>query len=182
MGLESIVFGYIMVPNRDYIEHNRQAIAAFPFDKEYPFTNIFWLDSPAQYYFPLIGMTGSYKEIEYRWSEWLWKFSQLLSRLEAIEAHVHLHCIYGCLAWELKPKSVCERQLPPPATLVGQQWGITEAPPDDFSIDPSWGSHIVQLNQETGKAEPYRWDKFVERWTKPPMPPKRPKKWWQLWR
>ncbi len=128
MGHQSCISGYILQrDDRRSIEHNRGAVAAYPFDEVFPFTNIFWFDSPADYFFPLIGLTGSYKQVEEFWSEWLWKFSQLLSRLEALEAYVNLDCVGGEFRWKLKAWSV-HQELPLPPSLVGERWGITKAP------------------------------------------------------
>jgi hypothetical protein len=161
----SVVSGYIVTRHEQYIEQNRQAIAAYPFDELYPFTNIFWDGTPERYFHPLIGLTGAYRTIEEAWSEWLWKFSQLLSRLEAIEARVTLDCIIGSYSWELRPRAYC-----PPIqhveSFIGQPWVITQAPADDFSVDPEWLQRCERnqvYDSATGVWLPYRWDRFVER-------------------
>jgi hypothetical protein len=165
MSHRSIVSGYIVAWGEKYMEQNLQAIATYPFDDPYPFTNIFWGGTPARYFYPLIGLTGSYRSIEEVWSEWLWKFGQLLSRLEAIEARVSLDCSIGSYSWEFRPRAKC-----PPMqqieSFIGQPWVITQAPADDFSIDPEWlrQSERDQVYDSATKVwQPYRWDHFVER-------------------
>lgn len=153
----SIVFGYIIC--RDYsMQANLQAISRFDFDEKYPFTNIFWGDSPAQYFLPTIGFTGSYKSLEEDWEEWLWKFTQLLSRLESIEAHVNLHGLWGNFSYDLKPKSYISHidkphEKPYPEIVKGDEWVITSAPEWDFSLRP-----------DLLEQYPNRWNKFVKRW------------------
>jgi hypothetical protein len=166
MGHMSVVSGYVVARGEQYMEQNLRAIATYPFDDPYPFTNIFWGGSSARYFYPLIGLTGSYRLIEEAWSEWLWKFSQLLSQLEAIEARVSLDCIIGSYSWELHPRPNC-----PPfqqvKSFIGQPWVITEAPADDFSVDSEWLQQCERNRQVYDKASgvwrPYHWDRFVER-------------------
>lgn len=172
MGHISLVNGYIQLRNtgrhydgvRPYREQQQlglqdamNTIAEFNFDEIYPFTNIFWGGSPSQYSLPVIIFGGSYKQIEENWNEWLWKFSQMLSSLEATEANVSLDCMLGNYAWQLHPHCWrCDSTLL--TKLNGQQWGITKAPEDDFSIDLP-GRPRYDSNSQ--------WDKFVERWLEP---------------
>jgi hypothetical protein len=176
MGCDSIVTGYIQSWGRSRAEqntmdefwaYNQEVIATYPFDTAYPFTNIFWCDSPAQYFRPLIGFVGSYKQIEEYWSEWLWKFAQLLSNLEAYRARVYLNCVMGHHFWELEPESVFLGVPDSLRSLRGEKWGIVKAPENDFSIDPSWlATHREKSlwNVETGQFDHVVWDKYVERW------------------
>jgi hypothetical protein len=95
----------------------------------------------------------------------LWKFSQLLTCLEALRAQVSLDCVIGSYRWELRPKANCHpiRQV---ATFVGEPWVITSAPEHDFSIDPDWLRECEQNQQydpATDRWLPYRWERFVER-------------------
>ncbi len=148
-----------------YMQQNLQAIASYAFDDPYPFTTIFWGGTPARYFCPLIGLTGSYRSIEEVWSEWLWKFSQLLSRLEAIEARVSLECIIGSYTWELQPRASCP-PMQQVTSFIGQPWVITHAPPTDFSIDPEWLQRCERnqvYDSESGEWRPYKWEQFVER-------------------
>jgi hypothetical protein len=167
MGTESIISGYIRTAGENFMEQNRRAIAEYPFDNVWPFRNIFWSDSPARYGYPVIGFAGSYKQVEEVWSEWLWKLSQLLSRLEAIDARVSLDCLIGHFCWRLEPRSMYQR-LPRPGTWVSECWGITEAPEQDFSIDPEWlgqtERNLSTWDTDTGDWMSYKWDRFVERW------------------
>jgi hypothetical protein len=174
MGTESIVSGHIKMRSEHHVgqllqvQRTKEALDAFTFDEVYPFTNIFWCDSPARYSGAVIAFAGSYKQIEEVWHHWLWKISQLLSTLDASEAIVTLDCIMGTYQWRLIPRISYDilhlRQKQDwPETLVGQQWGVIEAPQDDFSISPEW----LKLNgviDDAGVIQPYTWDKFVDRW------------------
>jgi hypothetical protein len=175
MGTQSVVTGYISLRSHESVEPAREVIATYPdYDAVWPFTNIFWADSPAQYFSPVVGFAGSYKQIEEVWAEWLWKFSRLLSRLDAYEAVVHLDSIIGTHFWRLRAK----RWIAPlPAgermgSLIGSDWVIVEAPDDDFSIDPEWLAwtehNLMDVDEQTGQLYPYKWDKFVERGIEPP--------------
>ncbi len=140
MGHESIVYGYIMESDGHH-EENKVAIAQFSFDELYPFSNIFWCDSSARYWHSVIGFTGSCKQIEPDWNEWMWKFSQLLSTLEASQAVVNLDGYMGSFAWKFRPLSVQRRLSAPRPTaplspfLKDEQWVIYETPDLDFSLD-----------------------------------------------
>jgi hypothetical protein len=154
---ESVVYGYIKLSSHGLLQAARSAIRQFEFDEVFPFTNIFWSDSPASYNYPVIGFAGSYKQVEEAWNEWLWRFSQLLSRLDAVEARVSLACVLGHYEWKLEPAARYRQQrgVAVAAPLTGQQWGITEAPANDFSIHPEWLEHF-----------PAGADQVVERWPK----------------
>jgi hypothetical protein len=138
---ESVVTGFIKLRKHDLAESSIKVVNEFEFDEVYPFTNIFFGVSPAAYGFPVIGFAGSYKQIEEYWNEWLWKFSQLLARLDAREAHVNLSCILGDYDWKLEPRLRFEnRQCFD--SMRGQVWGIIESPEPDFSRDTTWLSHF----------------------------------------
>lgn len=174
MGSQSIVHGYILERDTRYMTENRLAIGSYDFDERYPFTNIFWGGSPNQYFFPVIGFTGSYNQIEAHWSEWLWKFSQMLSGLEAREAHVYLKSIRGHHYWRLEPQSIfLQRQMSGkdrdagglPRSLKGEQWGIADASPDDFTLTPWPGDNSRAIKIEgQNELETIEWTQFVERW------------------
>lgn len=172
MGTISLVNGCIQLPVTDryndgvrpyrqqqqlLLQDAMHTINAFEFDEVYPFTNIFWGGSPAQYFLPVVIFGGSYKQIEESWNEWLWKFSQMLSTLEAAKACVHLECIYGKFSWRLEPRSRHFGVVARPP-YKGEQWGIVEGPEDDF---------ITGLPDAPQRGLSGRWDKFVEQWTKP---------------
>lgn len=180
MGHQSVISGYIKLTGSHHIDQTRETISSFPFDEVWPFSNIFWCDSPAIYHGNVIAFAGSYKQIEEVWSEWLWKFSQLLQQLEAEDAYVHLDCIIGNYSWRLLPKPLHDwnasldtntRVSPIPQSMIGQPWGIVEAPDDDFSIDPIWiasiESNLATLNKDTGEYIPYHWTRQVPRWLLP---------------
>lgn len=150
MGNQSIVNGYILVPEFSYIDSNMKAISSHNFDDQYPFTNIFWRGPRDQYFMPVIAIAGSYREIENDWNEWLWKFSQLLSSLEAIRAKIYLDCILGDWKWVLKPESLIRKKGSRGESFIGQTWGISSGPEDDFSLRNPW----------IGK-----WPKTVRRWS-----------------
>lgn len=165
MGSESIVSGHIQI--RGAVEETKAAINSFDFfDEKWPFTNIFWCDSPAQYLCPVVGFAGSYKQVEEVWSEWLWKFGQLLTTLDAYEARVNLKCIIGDYSWRLMPKICCQSNSWP-KTMIGQQWVIVSTPEQDFSIDPEWlryvENNLATPNKETGELIWYKWEDFLER-------------------
>jgi hypothetical protein len=174
MGSQSIVHGYILERDTQWMTENRLAIQSFNFDERYPFTNIFWGESPHQYFFPAIGFIGSYNQIEAHWKEWLWKFSQMLSCLEAWEAHVYLNSIRGQHYWQLEPQSVYlgrqmsgqdkkSGELPP--SLKGEPWGIVEAPQNDFTLTPWPEDNSRSIwNPEQNKFESNEWTQYVERW------------------
>ena len=172
MGNDSVVSGYIKIFDKQRQwnsggrEQTQQIINSYAYDEVWPFTNIFWCDSPAQYFSPVVGFAGSYKQIEEVWSEWMWKFGGLLSKLDAMEARVHLSCVMGNHSWELHPEVYCTR-TGWPTTMAGQQWVITAAPEQDFSIDPTWlrwvENQISTQDTATGEFKPYKWDKFLER-------------------
>jgi hypothetical protein len=153
---ESVISGFIKVREHPLVEQSIVIINAFEFDDIYPFTNIFWGASPAAYGFPVIGFAGSYKQIEEDWNEWMWKFSQLLSHLDAVEARVSLSCILGNFNWKLEPKLRFDNRHSRD-TMQGQVWGITESPEPDFSTDPVWLAHFS--DKKYGLVE--RWDKSV---------------------
>jgi hypothetical protein len=175
MSSQSIVSGYILlsqnVPNHkwdDRIQQTSTAIDNFYFDEKYPFTNVFWPHSPAQYDGHVIGIVGAYKDLHLDWEEWLWKFSQMLSRLEAIEADVRLDSLWGRFSYRLQAHAW--RLGPPwPDSFIGEQWGIVELPEWDFSFRPD----LVEK-----KSSDIRWDKFVPRWVEPKVtkesPPREP--------
>jgi hypothetical protein len=71
MGMQSIVTGYIKLHARVDLRLTRRTIAHYPFDENRPFSNNFWCGSPVRYAFPLIGVCGSFKQIEDAWAEWL---------------------------------------------------------------------------------------------------------------
>jgi hypothetical protein len=164
MGMQSTVCGVIRTCTGRKPEEwqarqldNERALAAFPYDERYPFTDIFWAHSPAQYQTPVIGFAGSYKQIEEHWSEWLWKFSQLLSTLDANDAFVYLHCIRGSFAWRLQPLSfhlavngISDRNSS--FAYRGEEWGIVEAPADDFTLTPYIGDNQYIFNDARGKV------------------------------
>ena len=141
---ESVVCGYIKLRSHDALPAAMAAIGGFAFDEVYPFTNIFWGGSTAEYGYPVIGFAGSYKQVEEVWNEWLWRFSQLLCRLDAVEARVNLTCILGHFQWKLEPQARYRQRgaAPTSAPLSGQKWGITEAPDDDFSVHSEWLEHF----------------------------------------
>lgn len=142
MGNQTFVYGWIDALSRENEDFNREALLAFPYDDVYPFKNIFWMDSPAQYRGPIIFFGGSYKGLEEHWNEWLWKFTQLLSTLEAYEARVHLKTeIIGEFAYTLRPELYLDcRQDTSGKLAVGDQWFIVESPPteEDFRLWPSF--------------------------------------------
>lgn len=177
MAFDSYISGYIVGRGGRFSEEtskiNQQALKDFPFDEKFPFRNMFWCDSSI-YPNPIIGFTGSYKHyIEENWSEWLWKFSQFLSTLEARDAYVNLDCVRGNFRWRLQPqlgRYAVELQSPDtpewPESIRGQIWGIVEAPEDDFTLNPRRDDNRgTFINPDTGKFEEIVWDKFVERWT-----------------
>ena len=139
MSTQSIISGYIKVPDEKYMSRNRTALNTFPFDEHHPFPNIFWDASPAQYFMPIIGFAGSFHSIEDDWNSWMWRFSQLLRGLEAIEARVYLQCVLGQYSWTLRPESWFRRRGHFETTYVGQQWGIIESPEGDFSLEDPEG-------------------------------------------
>lgn len=162
-----MVSGYIQLRHID-VQPSLQFINGFEFDEVYPFTNIFWGPSPASYGSTLLGFVGSYKQIEEDWNEWLWKFSQLLSGLDAIEAHVRLKCVVGEYHWKLEPRSLFEGHISGDS-MRGQVWGITQAPDPDFSIHPDWIEYFkgsYRLNEKTGEWY-NQWPRLIERWSKP---------------
>lgn len=167
MGHVSIVSGFISISPRGSLERTREAINAFEFDEVWPFSNIFYCESPAQYSHPVVGFAGSYKQVEEVWSEWLWKFGQLLSTLEATDARVCLDCIMGIHSWELRPKAGARKAETIWSSSLGQPWVITRAPDDDFSVDPAWLKHtegnLKVPDKETGEFIWYKWDRFLER-------------------
>jgi len=176
MGMQSIVYGAIITctgnnSNEYKVKQldNERAIAAFTYDEKYPFNNIFWANSPAQYFTPVIGFAGSYKQVEEHWSEWLWKFSELLSTLDAFEATVHLECVRGRYLWRLRPisylKGVLNKPLNSSISYKGEQWVIVESPPNDFTLSPRIedNKHTF-FDPVTGHSKTIVWDKFVERW------------------
>lgn len=154
---ESIVNGFIKVPSLEAANRNMKVIGKFDFDDVYPFTDIFLGISAAAYCFYVIGFAGSYKQIEEDWNEWLWKFGQLLSHLEAVEARVSLSCLLGDYIWKLEPKSLFEDPYAKESTQ-GQMWGITESPQPDFSTDSTWLTHCAALNSDC-------WPPLIERWS-----------------
>ena len=151
---ESVVTGFIKLREHNLAEESMEIINTFEFDDSYPFTNIFLGASPAAYNFPVIGFAGSYKQIEENWNEWLWKFSRLLSCLDAVEAHVSLSCVLGNYSWKLEPRLRFDNRHSPD-TMQGQIWGITESSEPDFSTDPTWLAHFPEEKYE-----------LVERWNK----------------
>ncbi len=155
MGMNSIVSGYIEVTDRkkDW-RYNRRVIEHFPFDDVYPFTNIFWFDSPARYFLPLIGFVGSYKQIDEDWPEWMWKLSTLLSRLIAVSATVRLECIMGEYFWDLEPESYT-------ISSVGENWDIINASENDFLLHADY--------MAAWEADQKRRGNVLEGW----QPPKR---------
>ena len=165
---ESVITGFIKVRDHTLAKQSMETINAYDFDDVYPFTNIFWGASPAAYGFPVIGFAGSYKQIEENWNEWMWKFTQLLSRLDAIEAHVNLSCLLGDYDWKLEPRLRFEDRLSRDS-MQGQVWGITEAPEPDFSTDPTWLAYCsdekYRFDEKTGERF-NEWTKLVERWSK----------------
>lgn len=140
---QSVVYSYIVehAPNH---ANNIASLSVFEFDEVYPFSNTFWSDSPAQFNGSVIGFTGSFKEIEYDWTEWLWKFSQLLSALDATNATVELECNLGHFAWSLWPDSWNRASTRPsfpqqlPSSFRGEQWGIYAASKNDFTLLSPW--------------------------------------------
>lgn len=117
-------------------------------------------------YHPLVGIAACYKQVEEAWSECLWKFSQLLSRLEATEACVTLDSRLGSQTWLLEPEVICSNCYRWPNTLIGQKWFITKAPDENF-YKGTWSAfdELSAVNEETGEREEGKWDKFVERWS-----------------
>ena len=156
---ESVVSGFIKLNVHALAEESMNIIDNFNYDDTYPFTNIFSGISTANYGFYIIGFAGSYKQIEEDWNEWLWRFSQLLTRLDAVEAVVNLNCILGNYRWKLEPKARFEN-LRATDSMSGQVWGITEAPQPDFSTDPKWLEHCLWLGCNN-------WTRLVERWNRP---------------
>lgn len=167
MGNQSIVSGYISIfGGESSIEETRQAIATHPFDRVWPFTNIFWCDSPAQYDGAVVVFGGSYNQVEEVWNDWLWRFSQLLTGLDGWDARVTLDCILGVYTWRLWPKRrykwsewVKQGQIGRPqylsGSMIGEEWGIIEAPENDFSTDAEW---LAKYQQDEG------WGKQANRW------------------
>ena len=181
MGMQSKVYGYISLRDKKYIHDAERVLLEYPSDNTYPFTNIFHIEKNATYFHPMIGIAGSFKQIEKWWPEWMWKFSDFLSRLEALEARVHLNSIMGKHFWVLEPENAYfnspqmvngKWQLPAhddhpvwnQNTFVGQKWGIVEAPENDFAIDPLWNTGNLVEDPITKKTYIRKWDKFVERW------------------
>ena len=153
---ESVVSGWIKSTNHDIAKENHKIIDSFGYDEIYPFTNIFQDVSSTAYGCSILSFAGSYKQIEEDWNEWLWKFSQLLTRLDAIEAVVHLDCVLGNYRWKLEPKARFEN-LKIPDSLRGQIWGIVEASAPDFSTDAAWLEHCSAIGSN-------QWTQLVERW------------------
>lgn len=142
---ESAITGCIKIRLHTLIDESMKIVNDFDYDDVFPFTNIFWGASPAAYGFPVIGFAGSYKQVEEGWSEWMWKFSQLLSRLDAVEAHVNLNCILGDFHWTLQPQLHFDHFTAYyKFSMTHQIWGITEASEPDFSIDPRWPEHCAK--------------------------------------
>ncbi|GMA15015.1 hypothetical protein E5F05_12005 [Deinococcus metallilatus] len=136
MGQRSVVYGYINARSNADIEVNLQALARFPFDELYPFRNNFWVESAPKYQYPSIFFGGTYKEIEGDWPIWLWKFTQLLSTLEATEANVTLDCWLGRFSWRLEPRWLVEGgSVGDLDTMTGQQWIIVEAPENESELE-----------------------------------------------
>lgn len=148
----SVVDGYIIA--RDSLqEENMRAIIESDLHVAYPLTSV-WISGlrPGESY--TIWFSGYYHfRLEEHWNEWLWRFSQLLLKLEASVARANLNCDLGYFVWKLQPYS--SRFGAATASSKGEQWGITKAPENDFSIDlpgrPRYDSNS-------------KWDKFVERW------------------
>lgn len=167
---ESVISGFIKVREHGLVNQTMEIINAYDFDDTAPFTNIFAGGSPAAYGFAVIGFAGSYKQIEESWNEWMWKFTQLLSRLDAIEAHVNLSCLLGDYDWKLEPRLRFEDRYSR-EPMRGQVWGITDAPEPDFSTDPTWlmyccSSRTYSLNEKTGDwLNEAGWRRLVERWS-----------------
>jgi hypothetical protein len=170
MGAQSRVYGYIEQCQDYSPETNIPAIRSFHYDEKHPFTNIFFFPE-AKYFFPIIGFAGSYRQLEEAWNEWLWKFSQLLSTLDARYARVHLDCYRspGRYTWLLMPESAylwrLDHRYPLPYSLTGEEWGIVEAPEDDFTLNP-WpdDNRTTKWNPETGQMETRVWELRVPRW------------------
>ncbi len=161
---ESVVTGAIKIREHRLLEQSWQRVGGFEFDAVFPFTNIFWPGSPAAYGFPVIGFAGSYKQIEEAWTEWLWKFSRLLSALDAVEAQVNLNCVLGSYRWALQPRlHFTDPTAYYKASMEGQVWGIVAASDPDFTEDPDWTAHCRQVvpNGDLEWPRLERWTKFV---------------------
>jgi hypothetical protein len=166
MGTQSIVHGYIVLHNKREETNAMQHIDGYHFDDVWPFTNIFLGVAAARYDFPVIGFAGSYKQVEQAWSEWLWKFADMLRGIDAIEAQVWLDCVIGIFHWELEPDPKTSGDCAA-GSFVGQRWVITKAPEKDFSIDPQWTQYVAknlrQIDPVSGKETPYCWTQIVPR-------------------
>ena len=85
MGETSIVFGRISTYGKEEIEHNISIISELPSEKEgySMFTNEMFnrntLNGKMNYTF---GFPRSYKNIEYRWENWIDEFEQLIRKLK----------------------------------------------------------------------------------------------------
>lgn len=163
---ESVVTGAIKMREPARSQPVMERINAYDFDAVFPFTNIFWSGSPAVYGFPIIGFAGSYKQIEEAWLEWLWKFSRLLSSLDAVEAQVTLSCVLGTYFWILQPRlHFADSTAYFTNSMEGQLWGIIAASDPDFTEDPDWISHCT----DTLKISRDAWQ-CLEHWTKVTIP------------
>lgn len=117
------------------VEFNRRALATFPYDPLHPFRDIFQVEAAPRYQAPSVFFGGTFKEIERDWPVWLWRFASLLSTLEAVEATVTLDCWRGRYTWTLCPERLTCDVDPPPASLAGQRWVITDWPADEADLE-----------------------------------------------
>lgn len=149
MGHISVVHGWIQCRRGFNAE---KALEEFAFDPVYPFSNIFWAHSPARYSFPLVVFGGSYKQLEDDWNEWLWRFSQLLATLDAIEAKVGLDGVYGVFEYRLQPLAVIESRFDPfNSTLIGEPWVIVEAPEQDIFLNDEFQRPNIPVTKRHSK-------------------------------
>jgi hypothetical protein len=73
----------------DKREHNRGALADFPYDTVYPFTNIYSEVRPG-YGGDIVSFAGGFKSLDDEWNEWEARFEELLFRLYGRSVQVHL--------------------------------------------------------------------------------------------
>ena len=128
----SIVWGYIKFEGGHSLAAAEESIASYSCDEVYPFTNIFCGGSAARYGAAAIGFAGSYKPVEGDWSEWLWKFADVLSHLRATDARACLDCVIGSYRWTLEPKTAQQTASDPV-----REWIITRRPENGFSVLPN---------------------------------------------
>jgi hypothetical protein len=119
----SVLHGYIHTSDQsEHLAENQQTLTHFPYDVQHPFTDIFHL-SKQNYFFPVIGFCGNFKQIEDDLGEWFGTFYNFLYQLHAFEAKVYLECILGNFYWHLQNEAHITHSN---NTLKNQPWYITE--------------------------------------------------------